>query len=323
MKLVNTLKRVIMEHQAPRYRDRRSFYASELSKDARDLYWRLTGEPETNPSDLKSKIRMGLGNKIEQYVVDQLTHGGMFGLTFLGTQIPVGISDPVNIDGYLDALVQDKNGKKYVLEVKSKWGWGASFFMRDLDPGESYMAQMGLYLKDLSEKGVTDEGIFLFVPIGDDTFGDLVAIYCKYDSTTEVVSAYKSENSEGEERTLGISLHLRPLLNKLVMVQECVKNGTLPEVDKQYKYPVTPEMLAAASSSDIKKAAAGEKVIGDWDISYSSYKALHMKLQGTGGGYSEEEFAMLNEENGKREAAKRAATNAKRAATIAAKKKAG
>lgn len=310
-----------MNHSEPRYRDRRSFYASELAKDARDLYWRLTGVEETNPSDLKSKIRMGLGNKIEEYVVDQLKNGALFGLQFLGTQIPVGISSPVNVDGYLDGLVQDKNGKKYVVEVKSKWGWGASFFMRDLEPGDNYMAQMGLYLMDLSAKGVTDEGIFLFVPIGDDTFGDLVAIYCKYNPATTTVTAYRSENSAGEERPLNFSLNMTPLLNKLVAVQEHVKNGTLPPVDKQYKYPLTPEVLAAARDSDIKKAAAGEKIIGDWDIAYSSYKRLHMELQGGITGYTEEEMQLLAAENAERETRKRASANAKRAATIAAKKR--
>jgi hypothetical protein len=321
MKLIETLKNIILTHSEPRYRDRRSFYASELTKDARDLFWRLTGVPETNPSDLVSKIRMGLGSAIEGYIVQQLKAGSLYGLKFLGTQIPIGGSEPVKVDGYLDGLVEDEQGNKYVIEVKSKWGWGASFFMRDLDPGESYMAQMGYYLRDLSAKGVTNKGIFIFVPIGDDTFGDLVAIYCEYDSTTDTVRAYSSENTQGETRPLNISLQLGPVLQKLKDTEGYVQRNELPPVDKQYKYPLTPDVLAAASDAAIKKAAANEKVLGDWEISYSSFKAMHMQLQGTAGGYSEDELALLNEELGKREAAKRAASNAKRAATIAAKKR--
>ncbi len=323
MKLVSTLKKVIMEHQAPRYRSRRAFYASEVAKDARDIYWSLTGEPKTNPSDLLSKIRMELGSGIEAVVVKWLQAGTVFGLKFLGTQIPIGGSDPVPVDGYLDGLVEDEQGNKYAIEIKTKWGWGAFFFSKERDVGENWLAQMGYYLRDLNEKGITNKGIFLVLPFADESFGDLIAVYCRYDAATDTVIAYESQSANDETpRPHNFRVAMKPLLDKLVMVQECVKNGTLPPVDKVYKYPLTPEVLAEAKDSDIKKALEGTKVIGDFEIGYSDYKQLHMQLQG-GAEYTEAELQLLAAENMERETRKRAATNAKRAATIAAKKKAG
>lgn len=279
---------------------------------------------ETNPPDFKSKVRMALGNKIEEYIVELFQNGSLFGLTYLGTQIPIGGSDPVKVDGYLDALVQDKAGNKYVVEVKSRWGWGATFFSRDRDPGESYLAQIGYYLRDLSQKNVTNQGMLLFVLIGDDTFGEMIAMKCKYDEQTDTVTAYESESTEDENpRPHNYSLKLTPILEKLKAVEGYVQRNELPPVDKLYKYPLTPENLAAARDSDIKKAVEGSKVIGDFEISYSSYKRLHMELQGGQLGYTEEEMQLLAAEHSVRETRKRAASNAKRAATIAAKKKAG
>lgn len=322
MKLMSILKQAITNERSPRYRDRRAFYASELTKDARDLFWSLTGEPATNPSDLVGSIRMGLGNAIEGWVIDQLKQGHLFGLRLVGSQIPVGGSDPVNVDGYLDALVEDANGNKHVVEIKTKWGWGGTFFARDRNPGDNYMAQMGYYLRDLDSKGITNTGVFLFVPFSDDTFGDIIAIFCEYDRDTGIVSAYSSQGLyEEEPRPLDISLNINAMLEKLKLVEEHVKAGTLPPVDKQHKYPVTTEMLSTARESDLKKALEGNKVIGDWEISYSAYKNKHIELQGTSGGYSEEELSLIAAELEQRAVAKKASANAKRAATIAAKKR--
>lgn len=319
---MDVLKQAILNDRTPRYRDRRAFYASELTKDARDLFWSVTGEPPTNPTDVVGAIRMGLGNAIEGWVVDQLKQGHLFGLRLIGTQVSVGGSEPVNVDGYLDALCEDAAGNKLVVEIKTKWGWGGTYFARERNPGDNYMAQMGYYLRDLQAKGITNRGVFLFVPFSDDTFGDIIAIFCEYNNG--VVKAYASQGLyEEEPRPLGISLNIDAVLAKLAAVEQHIKNGTLPPVDKQHKFPVTPKMLSEARESDLKKALEGNKVIGDWEISYSSYKNKHIELQGTSGGYSEEELSLIAAELEQRSVAKRAAANAKRAATIAAKKKAG
>lgn len=305
MKLLKHIKTFFANPTSDRYRDKRAWYASELTKDARDIYWRATGEQGKQP-DLLGSMRMGLGNAIEAYIVnDVIAKAHFFGLHVLGTQTTIGSSAPVNVDGRLDALLVEREGDTfgtpYVLEIKSKWGYGASLVAANHEPSTDHLAQLGYYLRDLSSKGVTSEGILLYVPFADKAFGDLVAVYCKYDSATDTVRAYGSQSVYEEEmREMDISLQIQPLLDRMKTIEGYIERKELPPAESQYKYALTPEFLDSVSDSQLRAAAKNERVLGDWAILYSDFKELHVKHQGGVFGYTQAELDILNRELAKR-----------------------
>lgn len=306
--LVERIKRVLLEFKVPRLQESgKSFYSSEICKDARDLYWRRTGEPETNPVDLVGAVRMFIGKSIE----DGLNRHIISNMHFFGLhpyqgeeQIRVGFTQstaagvPVTVSGKLDGLLVERKGDQFskqpwVLEIKTKYGAGADFFQRELNPGPEYLAQMGSYLKRASEAGVTNRGMFLFVLIGDRTIGQMWEIHCEYEGG--VVTATKAISLlEGETRELNYSYDLNAGLERLAAIAGAAEKKELPPVDKRHKHPVTPESVGAISDTALKAIVAGTKVAGDWQIAYSSYKQKHLALQGAG--YTPEEMEILHAE---------------------------
>jgi hypothetical protein len=300
--LVERIRRFFAEYSKPRYRDRRGFYASGLLSDARDLYWEATKQKATNPTDYVGHLRMLIGKAIETELTNKvLANLHFFGLHMVGAgeQIPIGGSSPA-VDGYLDGLFVERQGdnfgKPWVLEIKVKNGYGANLFVKDMNPGDEYLAQLGYYLRDLNSKGVTDRGIFLFILNSDANMGEMVEIECNYDAASDEVRATKATFISGATHSINFSLKLTPVLERLQMIERCVKAGALPPVEKVYKHVLTPDYLASMSDNQLKVALKGEKVHGDWQVSYSKFKNLHVKEQGTVLGYTPQELTLLAEE---------------------------
>lgn len=295
---MNALKKIMaltsLEIQ-PRFRDRRAWYASEVLSCARDLYWKATGEPETNSIDFVGQMRMLVGKALEeQLLAGLMKHAHRVGLHHIGTQIQVGTSNP-NIDGSLDELVYEaENGKQYVIEYKSKSGAGADFFYNEWNPSDSYLAQMGLYLKSLSEKGVTAEGCFIFILLSDKHFGVLVQIDCKYENG--VVTAYQGSSSLGDVRKLDYSLDVNKVLDRMKQVEHSIETKQCPAPTYKYKYELTPEYLATVSDRQLKAAIDGQKILGDWQPRYSRYFDKALKVDGTSREYTAEELALIRNE---------------------------
>lgn len=299
MNLVAIIKRVFLEYKRPRYRDNRGWYASALTSNARDLYWKATGEPETNPTDIVGHCRMLAGKSIEEgltkYVLEN-TH--WFGIhSYGGEQISVGGSNP-SVNGYLDGLLVERKGDTFgtpmVMEVKLKTGYGAEMFKQSYDPGENYLAQLGYYLRDLSEKGITNQGFFLFFLASDKSWGEMVQVDCHYENG--VVYATKARHIDGTEKDINFSLELDPILERLRGLEEAIEKKELPPAEHFYKKPLTPELVAGLSDAHLRKAIKGEKIIGDWQIAYSSYKDKHIELEGSSREYTESELQILKDE---------------------------
>ena len=304
MRLIAAIKKFYEEFKEPRYRDRRAFYASELTANSRDLFWSLTGVRETNRGDITGRMRMDFGKWIEEGITKKvLANLHWFGIHAYTSQIPVGSSDPIAVDGYLDSLLVqrdgDKMGQPYVLEIKTKWGFGADLFLRNIEVPTENLAQMGLYLKDLSEKGVTSKGILLYVLFSDANLMDMVQVDCSYDGATNTVSAESyirlGKGGELASGPVGATLELGPLFEKLQKIKECVKTGTLPASEHQYKKPLTPEFIDSLSDYKLKAMINGEKIEGDWQIRYSRYFDLHLQHEGSSREYTPDEIALLSE----------------------------
>lgn len=279
-----------------RFRDRRGHYASSAFADMRDQYWGMTGEKETNPTDFWGKMKMMVGSAVEaQLIKEYFSDMHFYGVHLLGTQVPVGASDPA-WDGALDVLIaykgEDGKYKKYVIEIKTKSGYGANLLNDNPEASVEYLAQLGLYLKDLDKKGVTNEGCLLYTLLSDANFGRLVVIRCRYDSKTDEIVAFEAENMDGTLTVLNQRLKIGDIEERWKKLEEYTKSKKLPPVDKIYKYPLTPEFIDSLSDTKMREAISGKKVFGDWQIAYSRYKDKHMELQ-KGPGYTEQEVALL------------------------------
>lgn len=275
---------VVKKGDRVNYRDRRGHYASGNLTCLRDQYWSWIGEPETNPTDFKGAMKMLIGSGIEEVLVNSvLKNMGVFGYHFRGTQVPVGGSNP-NWNGYLDGLfakqAADGSWEQFVVEIKTKSGYGADLFMRNPEPSMEYLTQLGLYLKDLHEKGVTNKGLFIFILLSDDTFGDVCIINVEYDPATNKARTTTWENSRGESGDVFVEVDLTASLARWTKLDEHIKNGTVPDPEYRYKYDLTPDVLESIPDTKLKKIIDGSVIYGDWQPLYSRYKNKQLAADG-------------------------------------------
>lgn len=297
------LKAVITKGDRVNHRDRRGHYASGIWTCLRDQFWSLKGEPETNPTDFKGAMKMKLGDAVEKIIVETvLTKMSFVGYHFRGTQVAVGQSNP-DWNGYLDALMYheaDKVWTPFVLEIKTKSGFGADLFGRQPEPSLEYMTQLGLYLKNEHERGITNKGMFLYVLLSDKSFGDIITIDCEYDPTTNSIRATRWVHSDGTEGKLDYVVPLQQALDRLKKLNEYVEKNEVPPPDYKYKYPLTPETVKDIPDAKLKKIIEGSTVHGDWQPLYSRFKNKALAADGLSPSRTEEELKVAVVEYRKR-----------------------
>lgn len=279
--LIQAMQAMIKDTDRVNYRDRRAHYASGNLTCLRDQFWSWKKMPETNPTDFTGSMKMLVGNAIETGVVNSMLSKLHFvGWHIIGTQVPVGGSNP-NWDGYLDLLMAKKTEtgwEKFVVEIKTKSGYGANMFFEKPEPSPEYMTQIGLYLRDLTNKGVTNNGLFLYILLSDDHFGELVSVYCSYNSETDTVTASHYERGNGTSGELNISLNLATALERWVLLDKYLHDNVVPPGEYKYKYELTPEFLREVPDAKLKRIVEGTLVLGDWQPVYSRYKDLQLEI---------------------------------------------
>jgi hypothetical protein len=224
-----------------------------------------------------------------------------YGLHLVGTQVQVGSTAKNGVgatfDGALDALVAEKQAdgtyKRFVVEIKTKSGYGADLLYNNFEPSAEYIAQLGLYLRDLHEKGVTNEGCLFFVLLSDNHFGKMLQLDAHYDAKTGEVIFTKGTCSDGTSREINFRKKLSEIDANWMALEAALAKGEMPPGDFSYKYPLTEELLEQQSDTKIRKMLNGELVLGDWQPKYSSWKDLNISADGGVLGYTAEEIAMI------------------------------
>jgi hypothetical protein len=282
--LIEKIRAVVLRGDRVNYRDRRAHYASGNLSCLRDQYWSWKKEPETNPTDFKGAMKMLVGSAVEEGLVKViLSKLGPLGYHLRGTQIAVGGSNP-DWDGYLDGLVakqnQDGVWEQFVVEIKTKSGYGADLFARQPEPSLEYMTQLGLYLKDLHEKKVTNKGIFLYMLMSDNTFGDLVIVNVEYDPKTNRAFTTGYIDSNGNSGHVPVEVDLTAALERWKKLNEFLAKNEVPAGEYQYKYPLTLESVRDIADAKLKKIIDGAIVFGDWQPLYSRYKNKQLEVDG-------------------------------------------
>ncbi len=297
--LLQVIKKFIENKKRVNYRDRRAHYASSGLKCLRDQYWERTGVPPTNKTDMLGMMRMMVGNAVEAELVKTvLSQLHWFGYHPVGDQIAVGSSAPT-IDGYLDYMLAVKEGDKFnpfVLEIKTKSGYGADLFMNNFEPSQDYMSQLGIYLRDLTDKGVTSEGIFLYVLLSDKNFGQMVQLNCRYDKDTDMITCYSGESSTGVFKKLAYTYRVGNSIERFKRLDEHLEGKTVPDPDYSYKHVLTPEYLESLSDHKMRSMIKGDSIGGDWQPLYSRYKNKQLEVDGMPAGRTEEEITILRTE---------------------------
>lgn len=304
MEIIKRIKRHLEADKRVRFRDRRGHYASSAVKCKRDQFREWRGEKPTDPSDALGRMKMLVGSAVENEFVKQIL-GDLhwYGIHLVGTQVQVGGSKPA-WDGALDALVAEKKEdgsyERYVVEIKTKSGYGADMLYNTFEPSQDYMAQLGLYLRDLSRKGVTNKGCLLFFLLSDRHFGKILQLEAEYLEKTDEVLFTRGYCSDGVERDLEFRLKLSSIDSNWKALEAALAADKMPAGDYHYKYPLTAELLDAQSDAKLRKMLDGEVVLGDWQTKYSNFKTANMKADGIDFGYSQEELEIIRAEYKKR-----------------------
>lgn len=303
------LPKLIVENFPKRYRfrERVEFYPSDAGKDPCDIYWALTGEPETEDIDVIGKLRLEDGSIFENGFKQKLQYLSLKNVHIIGSQIPVGGTDPL-WSGYIDFLIAEKKQTSWetvCLEFKTKWGMGADIIMRDFTPDRNYLIQNGLYMMSMASfgKNVTDGAILYKLLSGNkDVNGHFLQFDFRYDIDKKVVTCYRATSTRGDERELNIVVSLQETLDEWKMIRKCIEEKKLPPKKYFYKHELTDDYLKSLSDSDILKCLNNQKVLGDYQIGWSRYKTLHAKMEGVDpqNPYSSEEVAKLTQEYKKR-----------------------
>jgi hypothetical protein len=286
----------------PRLRDWTGYYATDAGKDPRDLYWRQTGEPTTDPMDFKGCLTTSLGRWVEEGMKkDRLSHMGLFGYHLYASQVAVGETNPIPWQGYIDFMFYaDK--KFYVKELKTVWGKGADWIYNSKKPKDDHCLQLGLYLRDLHRKGKNvEEGTLTYFLFSSDpsVMGVIMEFAARYNESTNSIEFFELRLPSGSQ-SFSLNVGLDEVFKSWQYVSDCVAKKELPAVKNVYKYPVTPELIKELKDYQLIQAIEGDKIHGDWAIEYSSYKKKHLSLTRDKPFYSAEEIRLFQQEYTKR-----------------------
>jgi CRISPR/Cas system-associated exonuclease Cas4 (RecB family) len=309
--MINLIEQIdqYIQDKIPRgYRDPRGFYVTHLGSCPRKVYNFWNKVTESNPSDLMSHLNFWVGDGFESALKEN-AFSKMFlqGIHLLNYQCSVGASDP-RINGFADYLLgiekDDKSVEPFVVELKTKYGWGSKKMLKEKTPNEEHIFQVGYYLKDLHDKGVTNQGCIFYLLMQDyQPTKSLVQFNCVYQPEDETVKVYEVHSTAFASESMNLTVNLGEEINTLKQVEKDIEAGKKSRCKFQHKFPVTREMLGDQSDNAIKEAVTGNKLLGDWQCSFCSYKDHCAEEEGRALFYNDEELKLLMEEHEIRKAA--------------------
>lgn len=264
-------------------RPRKNFYASDYGKSNLDLYFAFTNEPKTNPPTWNETLKWGAGRGVEDQLMIVLKDSGMVAKDYdQKIHGRVEIRDfGIELNGYIDAI--HVNG--WPIEIKSINNankWDILKYERN-QPRENYVGQLASYMEFL---GVERGALFVASIDGLNYF---------------FIECFRV--SPGVYRCGEVTVDLYAHFERLRKLKEDhIQKGVMPDIwEHRYKIPVCDidfrelARRGEISASTISAARNNRKVIGDFQVTWSDWCDLIIKLQGEKRGYSEEELAIIHE----------------------------
>ena len=256
----------ILEEREPH--EKNTFWASESETMLFEIYHRWMGTEPTNPITGDKMVLMNAGKMMEESLVEKWTKAGV--VQGKEDQLRIEMTRfGVPISGYIDAVHVDG----YPIEVKTFYGY---WQQKELDAGkarESYLKQLAIYMDALDQ----DQGKLFYMERGNGAMYEFTLTRTGDNQFTCGNIGFNSNDTYKRWADL-YTAHILPKVE--------------PEPDFLYKLPANKIDWSQVSKTDVKKARANNKVIGEhpWAIQYSGYKDLILQRQGVEPGYTLEEL---------------------------------
>lgn len=256
---------------------KKNFSASDFGKSDLDLWFALKNEPKTNPPKWFETLKFGAGKGVEMQMLQILKDSGIVDQEY--EQEKHGRMEMerngIKITGYIDAITLLKNP----IEIKSINNKNDFDIKKYADnyPRENYVGQLSVYQDFLgSDKG----GLFVASVDGLNTFF--------FENRKISDGLYKCGN---------VTVDVNKEYERWAHIWELHQKGEMPDLLKyRYKTPVKEIDWKSIGAAKISKARNNKAVIGDWQVQYSSWKDLIIKLQGDTLGYTDEELEYIKEQ---------------------------
>lgn len=274
------------------------FWATDAMKNPRDLYWKITGEPQTDPMDFMGCFNTTSGEAMEETLAKKwFSKLGPHGLFLFDQQIYLGETDPITWSGKADFLFMDKDKKFYLKEMKTAYGTGGEWLLNRLTPKDDQAAQLALYARALhrQNKRVESCSLVYFIYGNNAQTRSIIEFSGSYQPDDDTFVFDTIVQPLGE-RPFHYVVKLNDIFTNWALVLKHVKEKTVPPATHLYKYPVTESMIKNLKDYELLQAIEGTKVHGDWQIEYSSYKKLHLSLTKDKPFYSIDEIRMFEKE---------------------------
>ena len=278
---------MILEHidsifaEEKRDKKKNSFWASESELNVFDIYHRWIGTEPTNPPDAKTKVIFSAGTMMEEALVQRMVAIGRC-QDFGEDQKRIEMErEGIPISGYVDAILEDGTP----VEIKTYYGDYQERAIAGGEPRTSYLKQLAIYMDFLDK----DRGVLFYMNRGLGTMHEFVL-------TREdgIFVCNKVNPVERTSEETGVSFDINDTYKKWARLY---KNNVLPKIEPKseyrYKYDINEENFGGLSKYMVTKILKGNKVLGDWQSIYSSYKDLLLEREGTGLGYTPEELELI------------------------------
>lgn len=261
----------------PEQRDKTAYYASDCGKPLLDMYFSFKGVEPSNPPEWYSTLRWGAGNGVEDAIVKIFKSNGIVPEDY--DQKAHGRIDiereGVTIHGYIDAKMIDGTPIE-IKSINNANKWDIKRYESN-QPRENYVGQLAVYMDALN----VDIG-HLFV------------------ASIDGLNRFWFDCNKIGERTYKCGetvVELDKIYKRWAdLYNNHVLKDTPPDIwEYRYKVPVEEIDFKSLSTTDIGKMRNGNKVHGDFQVSYSPYKDLIIKLQGDTLGYTPQEIEFIKE----------------------------
>ena len=258
-------------------REKGAFYASDTGKPLLDMYFAFKGVEPSNPPAWYDSLKWGAGNGVEKAIVDIFKSNGIVPEDYdqkVHGRIDIE-REGVTIHGYIDAKMIDGTPIE-IKSINNANKWDVKKY-QDNKPRENYVGQLAVYMDALD----LDSG-YLFVSSIDGL--NRFIFECKR------IGYRKFKCGETE-------VDLDKVYKKWAeFYTKCIVGNEPPDIwEYRYKIPVEEIDFKELSTTDIGKMRNNAKVLGDFQISYSPFKDMIIKMQGDTLGYTPKEIDFIKE----------------------------
>lgn len=297
--------------------------AGDATKCSRQITYKALKTPESNPTDTLGQFRMRFGSWLERGLVyeifGKLAPFGVFQLASQGDCGEHGTFYGTSWHGYrdLDVALRMVDGKlkPVIVEIKTKVGYGATatlkenpwkkdFIIPTPDTEWGYSQQLGLYLRDAYHKTKDNpqftspivDGILLQLLYGDG-IACFVEYYFEYLPEEDAVHCYRVHCDQYPECSapLDIKLNLKDIADKWKKCDEYLVKGELAPPDYQRRWALDDPRIQDQAKANLEKAARNQKLLGDVQCAYCSFRDTCAKDLGISLTYSPAEVKVLKE----------------------------